>query len=281
MEKTIIFGNGFLGQRLASTWPEAKLSPVDIADRSAVEQAIREFQPKVVVNAAGKTGKPNVDWCENHPIETYRSNVVGPLVLAEVCAQSDCYLLHLGSGCVFYGESPHEGGAWAEDDFANPISTYSKTKYAADMVLSTLPHVGIARLRMPIDDQPGARNLITKLANYPKVIDVENSVTVVEDLVYVVGQLVKRKAAGIYHVTNPGTMRHRDLLDLYRKLVNPEHQVEMITSEQLLAHGLAQKARSNCILSSARLEGLGIHMRPIDMALRATMESYATNLQAR
>jgi hypothetical protein len=132
-----------------------------------------------------------------------------------VCAEAGAYLLHLGSGCIHYGEAPHEGG-WQEDDFANPLSFYSRTKYAADLVLSQLPHVGVARLRMPIDDTPNERNLITKLASYDTVIDVANSVTVVDDLVEVVAALVARRATGVFHATNPGLMRHRDLLDLYR-----------------------------------------------------------------
>ena len=107
-----------------------------------------------VINCAGKTGRPNVDWCETHQPETYRANVVGALTLADACAAEGAYLLHLGSGCIFYGPSPHPGG-WREDDFANPTAFYSRTKYAADLVLSRLPNVGIARLRMPIDGVPG------------------------------------------------------------------------------------------------------------------------------
>ena len=127
-----------------------------------------------MINAAGKTGRPNVDWCESHQEETYRANVVGALTLAEACSEASVYLLHLGSGCIFYGPSPSPGG-WLEDDHANPSAFYSRTKYAADLVLSRLPGVGIARLRMPIDEVPGQRNLITKLARYSEVIDVDSS----------------------------------------------------------------------------------------------------------
>lgn len=270
----VVFGPGFLGTRLAETLPSAVLSRADITDRAAVGAALREHGATAVVNAAGKTGKPNVDWCESHPLETANGNVVGPLVLAEACASHGAYLLHLASGCIFYGDSPTPGG-WLEDDFANPTSLYSRTKYAADLVLSKLPDVGIARLRMPVDEVPGSRNLITKLAAYPRVVDVENSVTIVRDLVDVVRKLVEKRATGVFHATNPGAMRHRDLLALYRELVDPAHQVELISEQELLSSGLIVKARSNCILQSPRLAALGIEMRPLDIALRDTMERYA------
>jgi len=220
------------------------------------------------------TGTPNVDWCETHQVETFRSNVIGPLVLAEACQEKGVYLVHLGSGCIFYGLSPDPAG-WRENDFANPSAFYSRTKYAADLVLSRLPNVAIARLRMPIDSRPGPRNLIDKLAAYRQVVDVENSVTVVEDLILALHQLLEKRGTGVFHLVNPSTMRHRDLLALYKELVDPNYECEWIKSEELVARGLTAKARSNCILQSKRLAELGIHMRPVDVALRDTMEKYA------
>lgn len=275
--KVLVFGRGFLGQRFARDLPGAVLHAADIADEPSVRAALEEHRPDAVINAAGKTGRPNVDWCETHQEQTYRSNVEGALVLARQCAHAGAYLLHLASGCIFYGPSPSPGG-WREDDFANPKAFYSRTKYAADLVLSRLPNVGIARLRMPIDHEPGDRNLITKLARYPKVIDVENSVTFVDDLMSVAASLVERRAAGMFHVTNPGTMRHRDLIGLYKAVVDPRHACELIREEDLVTLGLADVGRSNCVLASENLAKLGISMRPVELALRDTMQRYAQSL---
>jgi dTDP-4-dehydrorhamnose reductase len=273
MSKIVVFGPGFLGQRMAKEIPGATLSRADVTDKGAVLAALREAGADAVINAAGKTGRPNVDWCESHQTETYRVNVGGALTLAEACAEAGVHLVHLGSGCIFYGPSPAPGG-WREDDAANPSAFYSRTKYAADLVLSRLPGVAIARLRMPIDDAPGQRNLITKLARYPEVIDVENSVTVVADLVAAIARLVEARATGVFHLVNPGTMRHRDLLALYRELVDPAHRYTLIQEDELVARGLAVKARSNCILADTRLAALGISMRPISEALRDAMTKY-------
>ena len=272
---TLIFGSrGFLGQRLLATISGAIASTVDIGDLDAVRAELSFTKPDAVINAAGKTGRPNVDWCETHALETMRSNTVGALNVAQACADQGAYLLHLGSGCIFYGTSPFPGG-WLEDDHPNPTSLYSRSKYAADLLLSKLPNVGVARLRMPIDDKPNPRNLITKLASYPQVIDVGNSVTVVSDLLAAVGQLLEQRACGVFHVVNPGVMRHRDLLDLYKQIVDPDHVCEIIKEDALVSRGLALKARSNCVLASPRLAELGITLRPIEEALRDTMERYA------
>ncbi|MFH1404758.1 MAG: sugar nucleotide-binding protein [Patescibacteria group bacterium] len=274
--KILIFGKGYMGGRCADVWAdEAVLSEVRVNSVQDALDEIKKNKPDAVLNAAGVTGVPNVDWCDNHQIETIRGNTVLPIMIADACQSEGVYMLHMGSGCIFYGDSPHPDKAWREGDFGNPLPTYSRSKYAADLVLSTLPNVGIARIRMPIDFKPGARNLIDKLASYPKVIDVENSVTIVEDMIEVFYKLMEKKASGIFHVTNPGTMRHKELLGLYKELVDPNHSCEWISNEDLVKQGLAKKGRSNNFLASERLAEFGIEMRPIAEALRDTMEKYA------
>lgn len=277
----LIFGKGWIGSRMAHAWgQEATLSSVRIDDRAAVLAEIQKYKPDAVVNAAGKAGQPNVDWCETHPLETMRSNTIGALILADACQETGTYLLHLGTGCIFYGPSP-DGTSWKEDDFANPEAFYTRSKYATDLVLSRLPNTGIVRFRMPIDHVPSPKNLIDKLAGYAKVVDVENSVTILEDLIVVCHQLVEKRASGIFHAVNPGVMRHRTLLDLYKKYVDPAHTCAWIAPEELLTEGLAARKRSNNVMASTNLATLGITMRPIDEALEDTMRKYAFLKQAK
>ena len=267
-----IVGRGMMGVRLSQLIPDSILVDVDITNRQSMLNIFEAIKPSAVINAAGKTGRPNVDWCETHQEETYRSNVVGPLTLAGVCKDVGSYMLHIGSGCIFYGPSPTPGG-WREDDFANPISYYSKTKYAADLALSGLPHVGIARIRMPIDSIPDPRNLITKLAAYPRVVDVENSVTIVKDFADVATKLVTEKISGIFHVTNPGVIRHAEILSSYRHWVDSNHAYQLITENELISSGLVAKSRSNCQLSS-RLSDFDIRMPPVQESIEDCFTEY-------
>ena len=273
--KILIFGKGYIGQRCHKAWEGSVLSDVRVNSKEDALKEIKKYKPDVVLNAAGIKGKPNVDWCEDPQIETMRGNTLMPLNLADACAEAGVYMLHIGSGCIFYGDSPHEDNLWREGDFGNPLPVYSRTKWAADLVLSTLPNVGIARIRMPIDWVPSDGNLINKLANYPKVIDVENSVTIIDDMVDVLHQLLEKKGEGIFHVVNPGTMKHRDLLGYYKELVDEDHSCEWIENDELVNCGLASKGRSNNFMSSERLEEIGIKMRHIKEALLDTMKKYA------
>ncbi|MCL5785017.1 MAG: sugar nucleotide-binding protein [Patescibacteria group bacterium] len=272
--KILIVGNGFVGNRCAHEWKDSQLSSKHIDKVEDALEILDEYKPDAVLNAAGVRGKPNVDWCETHQMETILGNTQLPIILAQACQTRGTYLLHIGSGCVFYGPSPDPKG-WKEDDFGNPVAVYSRCKLAADLTLSTLPHVGIARIRMPMDYLPSPYNIIDKLATYEKIIDVENSLTVVEDMVEVFYQLLQKKACGIFHVTNPGTIKHKEIVALYEKLVGPTRVREWVSEEDLVRMGLAKKVRSTNILQSANLEKIGIWMRPAKEAARATMERYA------
>ena len=274
--KILIIGKGYIGERCAQAWHDAILADKKIYSKEDVLALIDEQKPDAVLNAAGVRGKPNVDWCETHQMETIAGNTLLPILIAEACQERAVYLLHIGSGCIFYGDSPHPDKKWREEDMGNPTEvTYSRTKWAADLVLSTLANTAIARIRMPIDYVPSAQNMIDKLATYPKVIDVENSVTIVDDMVNVFHQLMEKKAPGIFHVTNPGTLKHKEIVALYEEMVDPHHKNEWISNDELVKQGLASKGRSNNFLASENLGKVGIEMREVHEAMRDTMTKYA------
>ena len=272
--KILIIGKGYLGTRCFEAWDDAVITNKRVNTAKDVLELIDEYQPGAILNAAGVVGKPNVDWCESHQIETIKGNTILPIIMAEACGERNVYLLHMGTGCIFYGESPH-GGSWKEDDYANPVAVYTRAKYSADMVLATLPNVGISRIRMPLDYIPSKGNLIDKLKGFEKIVDVENSMTVVEDMLDIFYQLLEKKGEGIFHVTNPGSITHKEIISLYEKYVDPNHKNEWITEQELVDLGLAVKKRSNNIMQSENLEKLGIHMRPIKEAVEDSIKKYA------
>lgn len=275
--KILILGKGYLGTRCAETWgDEAILADKYIESVQDVEELIDEHQPDAVLNAAGIVGKPNVDWCETNQLETIQGNTVLPIMVAQACQNKNVYLLHMGTGCIFYGNKP-DGKPWDENDFANPTAVYTRCKYAADLVLSTMENVGIGRIRMPLDDRPHRANFIDKISSFPKLISIDNSITVVEDMIDVFYQLMEKKATGIFHVTNPGYVNHKEIISWYKKYVDPNHQNEWIKEEDLLGLGLVNKKRSNNIMTSVNLSKYNITMRPAKQAVEDAVKKYAKN----
>lgn len=279
-KRVLIFGgDGWLAQKFyKNLWGygfESWRAPrdIDVCYSTSVERVIEEVRPDIIINAAGKTGRPNIDWCETHREETWRSNVLGPKVLAEVCKARSILMVHLSSGCIFDGSSPNLNG-FTEEDIPNPVSYYGETKVEGENVLKGYP-VLIQRLRMPIDKYPDPRNLITKLAKYGKVIDVINSITIVDDFVSATARLMHLERTGIYHIVNPGPVKHKDILSWYKEIVDHGHSYELIRSEELLSMGLAKTGRSNCILSTAKLLKEKIYLPTADWSIRYCLIRYA------
>lgn len=272
--KILIIGQGWLGSRCAETWLDAQITGQWINSVADVEALLKKYKPNAVLNAAGIVGRPNVDWCEEHQLETIKGNTILPLMIAEACQKHKVYLLHMGTGCIYYGYSKDPKG-WTEDDFPNPSAVYTRCKYAADLSLSTLPNVGIARIRMPLDDRPSRGNYLDKIVSFPKLINMKNSLTVIPDMIKIFRQLIEKRAEGIFHVTNPGFTSHRELIELYRKYVNSAHKNIWIKEEDLVGLGLAKKKRSNNIMQSTRLKLYHIKMRPARVAVKDAIRKYA------
>jgi UDP-glucose 4,6-dehydratase len=72
-----------------------------LENHAQLEADITYAKPSHVFNAAGVTGRPNVDWCESHKVETIRANVVGILTLADVCEQSKSLFINFATWCIF------------------------------------------------------------------------------------------------------------------------------------------------------------------------------------
>ena len=276
MKKVLIFGRGFMGNEFARRLAGSVVSPADITDPAAVRAAIRENAPDAVLNAAGKTGTPNVDWCEDHVLETISSNTLGPIALAKACEQEGVYMAHLGSGCVYEGDNG--GAGFSENDAPNFFgSVYSRSKMYSEMALREFPVLQL-RLRMPVDSKPGPRNLVTKLAKYPKVASVKNSISVVDDFVPACKKLMEKGRTGIYNVTNPGAIEAVEILGMYREIVDPSFEYALISLDEL--YGFTKAKRSNCVLNTDKVAKEGIRMRPVREAVRDCLFKYKKHFEA-
>ena len=269
--KYLIFGNGYLGNKFKGLLgSEAEISSADIGNIEEIRTVLKEKNPQVIINCAGKTGRPNIDWCEDNKEETMYSNVIGPLVLAKVCLEHNIFMVHIGSGCIYQGNN--EGKGFTEKDIPdlkNIPSFYSLTKFMSEYMLKEFP-VLQCRLRMPVDSEKNPRNFITKITNYEKVINEENSITVIDDLVKTTVELIKRKKTGIYNVTNPSSITHKEILEKYKELVDKNFEYVIIDTKDLKT----KAGRSNCVLNTDKLKKEGIELLDIHKSIEKILLNY-------
>ncbi|TMW95371.1 hypothetical protein EJD97_008992 [Solanum chilense] len=198
-----------------------------LQDRSSLMQDMIRVKPTHVFNAAGVTGRPNVDWCESHKVETIRTNVAGTLTLADICREADILVMNFATGCIFEYDEKHPLGSgigFKEEDKPNFTgSFYSKTKAMVEELLKEYNNVCTLRVRMPISsDLSNPRNFITKITRYDKVVNIPNSMTVLDELLPISIEMAKRNCRGIWNFTNPGVVSHNEILEMYRDYIDPK-----------------------------------------------------------
>ena len=77
MMKVMILGSGFVADHL----PYEQIKDNDgtsyrvTPNQEDIDWCLSKDKADVIINCLGRTGRPNVDWCESHKTETYESNL--------------------------------------------------------------------------------------------------------------------------------------------------------------------------------------------------------------
>lgn len=187
----LVIGRGYIGSAIAKELQRRDLGFSMIGKDADLEIAIRNHS--LIINAAGYTGVPNVDACEKNKAECIEGNVVLPARIKELANGRP--IVHVSSGCVFYGSYLFDENA--EPNFDG--SFYSATKIMAERVMQG---ERIVRIRMPFSLDGNTRCLIEKLRKYPKWLNGLNSISYVPDVAAACVDLLTAPA-GNYHVVCP------------------------------------------------------------------------------
>merc|ERR1711935_1290054 len=226
-----------------------------LQDREAVAKELDEIKPTHVLNAAGITGRPNIDWCETHKPETIRTNVIGTLNLADLCLERGIHCTVYATGCIFVYDEKHPEGSgigFTETDEGNfDGSFYSETKGYMEPMLKQYPNCMILRVRMPISDDLIHRSFVTKIVKYERVVNIPNSMTILTEMLPASLAMAQKGLTGVYNFTNPGVISHNQVLDLYTKYIDPTYTYKNFTVEEQAK--ILKAARSNNELDTTKL----------------------------
>jgi len=274
--KYLILGAGYIGQYLfESLKGNAVLFPSQVDSFDILEHLLlKEYPSHTLINCAGVTGKPNIDWCEEHKDITFGSNVGLPVMIAETCKKLGKYWVHIGSGCIYDGYDKN----FTEEDEPNfDGSFYSKTKMWSQEILSGYDEPLILRIRMPIDEKMSERCYISKIIKYARegkpLFSTANSMTVLKDLSAVITILTAMGETGTFNVVNDGSLTAEQILEMYKKYCEPKFLYKILPIEDVQKNLKAR--RCNCILSIEKLESCGIRMPILSNAVENILKDIA------
>ena len=309
----LLGATGYIGEAFASELRRrgADFLPlsrgqVDYTRFEVLLEQLRLRKPSFLINAAGYTGKPNVDACEAHKADTLQGNTLFPQTVAQACAAAGIPWGHVSSGCIYSGakvivngqarvekdftkpalralveKSPESVRGFTETDVPNfsfrdlPCSFYSGTKALGEEAIAGVGQSYIWRLRIPFDECDGARNYLSKVQRYSKVYDNVNSISHRADFVKACLDLWELRAPyGTYNVTNPGFVTTRHVVELIQQRLKPARKFEFWASDEEFYRVAAQTPRSNCVMDTTKLLAAGVKIRPVEEALEASLKHW-------
>ncbi len=309
----LLGATGYIGQAFAhelkqrgSNFTALSRQDVDYTRFDVLLKFLREQKPEFVINAAGYTGKPNVDACELDKAGTLQGNTLFPATVAHACAAAGVPWGHVSSGCIYAGAKISEGGkirtekdltqpalralleknpaaihGFTETDVPNfsfrdlPCSFYSGTKALGEETILGLGQSYVWRLRIPFDEIDNARNYLSKVQRYAKVYDNVNSISHRADFVKACLDTWKLRAPfGIYNVTNPGFVTTKHVVEQIEKILKPARKFEFWTNDEEFYKVAAKTPRSNCVMDCRKLLATGVKVRGVEEALEQSLKNW-------
>lgn len=131
----VLGGAGQVGQALVRQAPRDVMvralgrDRVDLTDASAVDGALQEYAPELVINTA--VFHP-VDLCESQASRAFAVNAIGAGLVATACRRRGARMIHLSTDYVFSGP---QRTPFAETDCPAPVNAYARSKLAGEHVV--------------------------------------------------------------------------------------------------------------------------------------------------
>ena len=289
MKYLVYGGNGWIGSMMCKLFNEQhidySIGQIRVDNDISLEAEIDNINPTHIMCFIGRThgeyegtNEGTIDYLEKPGklIDNIRDNLFSPLVLALICQRKKIHLTYLGTGCIFSQESTDIQGShgYTENDIPNFFgSSYSVVKGFTDRLMHQFKgSVLNLRIRMPIVNYDNPRNFITKITKYDKICSIQNSMSYLPELLPLALDMSKNKTTGTMNLTNPDTISHNEILDMYKTYINPNFTWNNFSIEE--QNTILLSKRSNNKLNTTKLEKMYPKVSSIHSILKICFDNY-------
>lgn len=172
------------------------------------------FRPDVIVHCGALT---HVDYCEEHPEESYEKTVQSTKNLIELSKKCNARFVYISTDYVFDGQN----GPYLEDAPVNPLSVYARHKLEAEeLSLKELEHTLVLRVTNVYGNEIRNKNFVARIIEQCKEgkkmtlklpYDQFASPANAWDISRAMYVLLKDEKTGIYHIGGSDYMNRVEL----------------------------------------------------------------------
>ncbi|WP_244620054.1 GDP-mannose 4,6-dehydratase [Mesorhizobium sp. NFR06] len=175
---------------------EGRRNPIDLRDREAIDDAVREIQPTALVHLAAVAAPSDA---RNAPRHAWDVNVTGTMNLAESVMRHapEARFVYVGSSEAYGASFKSATAPVTENAPLRPVNVYGATKAAADLMIGQMSYDGLRAIRFRPFNHTGPG---------------QSNTYVVSDFARQVAEIRSGKGEPVIHVGN--LEAERDFLDV-------------------------------------------------------------------
>lgn len=237
----------------------SEAEPCDLTDRDAVRRLVERSRPDLIIHAGAWTA---VDACESDPDRAMAVNREGTRNVVDAADELGAHVVYVSTDYVFDGTKTRP---YVETDTCNPASVYGQSKLAGELALG--PDHTIARTSWVCGRHgPNMVATILRLASTHNELQfVDDQVghpSFTADLAPMLLELGRRRAGGIWHVTNQGAVSWYEFARevLIAAGLDPERVKPVATADLLPARPAPRPP--NSVLDNAALRASNLDLLP-------------------
>jgi dTDP-4-dehydrorhamnose reductase len=282
MRVMVTGAGGQLGRSLQERWPEdwqLLVMPhayLDITNEEAVQRALAQLKPDVVINAAAYTA---VDRAEHDAATAYAVNEQGPRHVARAASAAGLRLVHVSTDYVFDGALRRP---YTERDAARPLSVYGASKRSGELaVMEAMPEAIVLRTSWLYSAYGSnfVKAMLRSVSPIRVVADQVSCPTWAGALAQAIIDLIDagaRAPGGLYHYSGATALSWHEfavaIFDAARRADAAYSRPELVPISSS-EYGAAARRPAYSVLSCDKIAALGIVAKPLDESLPRVVQA--------
>ena len=232
----IVGSNSFIGNYIKGYLIKnnTDFSELNEYNTSKLRDKIIEINPKFVICA--------INYSENNLEENLKYNIELPLLINEICIELNIHCTQICNGCLYTDNNTNENAIPNLN-----VSSYSIVSSLKNKILNNCLNL---RFRYPVSGDLNPNCYLSKLVSYSKVLNCDNSISVLPSLIPLMFKLINDKQIGVYNFVNNGSINSIDLLIKYKSSVDSDSKILEMSKKE---HDTTVGERSNVIVNNSKL----------------------------
>jgi dTDP-4-dehydrorhamnose reductase len=210
---------------------------LDITDKNAVENLVRDQKPNIIINCIGILIKDSLI----HPDNAIYINSYFPHLLKKLSGEVDAKLIHISTDCVFSGKK----GDYGESDFKDAADVYGRSKALGEIVneQDITIRTSIIGPELKKEGEGLFHWFMTQRGEINGYTEAFWSGVTTLELAKSIDYIIGEGISGLVHLTNGEKISKYELLKLFKEIYRKEGDISIRSCEGKQVDKSLQKSR--------------------------------------